>query len=80
MATGTRAAPSADDTAVAKVLDGLRVEQAMTQADLARAVAISQPQVSRMLAGRKPITMTELRMMCEALGVRMSDVLRDAGL
>lgn len=43
---------------------------------LADAVGLSRPQVSRVLSGQKPVTLTEIEKMCEALGLSMLDVIR----
>lgn len=52
----------------------------MTQEGLARAAGISQPQVSRLLAGKKPVTLTELLPLLESVGLRLSEVADDLGL
>jgi len=50
----------------------------MTQERLAGVVGVSQSQVSRVLKGLKPMTMTEMFRMCKALGLVASDVVEQA--
>jgi transcriptional regulator with XRE-family HTH domain len=78
MPTGTKTRPNVTERAIAGVLDAARERQGITQAELAAAVGISQSQVSNILAGRKPMTMSEMLDMCGALGLVASEVVRQA--
>lgn len=80
MATGTRALPTAPELAALRLIDDLRVRQGLSQADLAARVGISQPQLSRALRGERTMTVTEMALAAAALDVKLSDLLRAAGL
>jgi len=60
------------------ILNAEKDRQGMTQEHLARTVGISQPQVSQVLRGLKPMTMTEMFTMCKALGLIASAVVEQA--
>lgn len=63
---------------LAHVLAALRDEQGMTQSDLAAKSKVSRSMVSEILDGKRSMTMTEFELMCRALGVTMSQVIRSA--
>lgn len=80
MATTPRALPSARELAVMARIEAAADELGMTQARLAEAAGISQSQVSKLLAGRKPVTLTELIPLLGAVGLSLSEVAGDLGL
>lgn len=80
MATSPRALPSTRELAVMARIAAAAEDRGMTQAGLATAAGISQPQVSRLLAGKRAVTLTELLPLLEAVGLSLSDVARDLGL
>lgn len=79
MPTGSRTVPTAQQQRVSALIDEARKSANMSQETLAEAMGVSQPLLSRMLAGLKPMTVTELIRACEALNLVPSDVLREAG-
>ena len=63
-----------------RVSANLRAEvarQRIPQADLAKALLLSQPAVSRRLQGRTPLTVDELVQCASLLGVTPADLLAD---
>lgn len=78
MPTGTKALPKNEDLKVALILDEERARQGMDQTVLAAKVGVSQSQISRMLDGTKPATITEFMKMCKALGLVASEVVKQA--
>lgn len=78
MPTGTKARPTVTERAMALILATEMQRQGMTQETLAGMVGISQSQVSRVLKGLKPMTMSEMLSMCGALGLVASHVVRQA--
>lgn len=78
MSTGIKTNPTVTERAIAAVLDAALERQGMTQTELGDAVGISQPQVSKILSGLKPMTMSEMLNMCKALGLVASEVLEQA--
>lgn len=78
MSTGIKTRPTITERAIAAVLDAALERQGMTQTELGTAVGISQPQVSRILKGSRPMTMSEMLNMCKALGLVASEVLEQA--
>jgi len=78
MPTGTKARPTVTERAIALILTAEMQRQGMTQETLAGIVGISQSQVSRILKGLKPMTMSEMLSMCGALGLVASHVVRQA--
>jgi len=78
MPTGTKARPTVTEQAIAGILAAARKRQGMSQAELGAAVGISQSQVSNILAGLKPMSMSEMLDMCGALGLVASHVVRQA--
>lgn len=80
MATSPRALPSTRELAVMARISAVADAKGMSQARLAEAAGISQSQVSKLLAGKKPVTLTELLPLLEAVGLRLSEVADDLGL
>ena len=78
MSSGIKTRPNSVDLAVVWILDVERGRQGMTQVALAAEAGISQSQVSRVLGGIKPVTLTEMLRMCEALGLVASAVVEQA--
>ena len=67
-------------TTTQRVSANLRAEvarQRIPQADMAKALALSQPAVSRRLQGRTPLTVDELVRCASLLGVMPADLLAD---
>jgi predicted transcriptional regulator len=67
------------DDAVARVLDGRRVERRLEVRDLATISGIPWRTLYRYLQGERPIPMSRFYEICSAMGVEMSDV-ADAAL
>lgn len=80
MATSPRALPSTRELAVMARIATAADDRGLSQSDLARAAGISQPQVSRLIAGKKPVTLTELLPLLDAVGLDLASVARDLGL
>lgn len=80
MGTSARALPSTRELAVMARIAAAADVLGMTQSDLARAAGISQPQVSKLLAGKKPVTLTELLPLLGAVGLSLSEVADELGL
>lgn len=80
MATSPRALPSTRELAVMARISAVADAKGMSQARLAEAAGISQSQVSKLLSGKKPVTLTELLPLLEAVGLRLSEVADDLGL
>lgn len=78
MSSGIKTRPNSVDLAVVWILDVERGRQGITQVDLATEAGISQSQVSRVLGGIKPVTLTEMLRMCKALGLVASAVVKQA--
>lgn len=72
-------APASAELAMTTVIDEVRLERGLTQAQLADAAGISQPLVSRILAGERSATVTELIGLCSAIGLDLSELARRAG-
>ena len=72
-------APVTAELAMTRVIDELRLERGLTQAQLAAGAGISQPLVSRILSGERSATLTELLGLCRAVGVELSELARRAG-
>ncbi|AUS34642.1 transcriptional regulator [Rhodococcus qingshengii] len=77
MAQGAR---SADEytAAVADELRAARIEQGMTQMQLAETSGIPRSTISKILAGGQPIDLSELRAICTALGLSAVQVMQSA--
>ena len=78
MPSGTKTLPRDEDLKVAAILDRERQRQDVDQVALGQMVGISQSQISRMLDGSKPATLTEFMQICKALGLVASDVIKEA--
>lgn len=77
MPSGTRRPPGRVERNLLVMLRQ-RVGKYGEQSNLARAAGISQPQLSRYLAGKKSMPMTDLEAICEALHLSLVEVLREA--
>ena len=80
VATKSRALPQAPELTILARLDDERERRGLSQVALGARVGLSQPQLSKMLRGEKAVTVTELARLCDALGLRLSDLMRQAGL
>lgn len=79
--TASRGRPTtAAERRVLGILNRQRLDNGLSQTQLAEAVGVSQSQLSKLLSGDRAVTMTELTRMCKALDLRLSDVLARAGL
>lgn len=54
------------------------ISQGLTQAQVGAMVDLSQGMVSMILTGKRPLTVDELAAFCDALGLSVVDVVRDA--
>lgn len=63
---------------VARAIAAERVRRGWTQADLAARLAWTKSTVHRAEAGERGIDLDELPDICEALGVTVADLLREA--
>lgn len=80
MATSPRALPSTRELAVMARIATAADSRGLSQEDLARSAGISQSQVSRLIAGKKPVTLTELLPLLDAVGLDLASVARDLDL
>ena len=80
MPSGTKSRPRGVALVVVGLLNDERERQSVTQEYLAALTQISQSQLSRILAGTKSMTVTELFRMCMVLGLTASDLVAEAEL
>lgn len=80
MGTSARALPTARELAVMERIAQAADARGLSQSDLAHAAGISQPQVSRLISGKKPVTLTELLPLLSAVGMSLAEVARDLDL
>ena len=66
------------DRELAEILNRVLGERGMSEAELARRAGLSQPTVHRMLATTRPMSVDDLDLMCEALGLVTWKVVREA--
>ena len=66
------------ESRVMAAIEDARKASGMSQDELANLLGVSQPQVSRMLAGERPATVAELFMMCAALHLDPAVVIAQA--
>lgn len=66
------------DRELAAILNRVLSERGMSEAELARRAGLSQPTVHRMLAMKRPMSVDDLDLMCEALGLVTWMVVREA--
>lgn len=78
MPTGPRTKPGDLDTRIARLLDVARKAQGVSQTDLAERAGVSQSQLSKLLRGAKPMTLTEFLALCGALQLAPSAVMTHA--
>lgn len=76
MPRGTKTAPGSLELRAAGLIRAELERQGQTIQWLADAVGLSRPQVSKVLSGQKPVTLTEIETMCAALGLDMLEVIR----
>ena len=62
--------------ALRKLLREMRVEANLRQVDVARSIGKPQPFVSKYESGERRLDLVELRLICDALGFSLEDVLR----
>lgn len=79
MPSGSRALPTAEELRVVERVGEAMKARGISQAALAAYLGVSQPQVSKILAGQRVMTLPELLRACDVLGLVASEVLRDAG-
>ena len=78
MPSGSKTLPCDEDLKVASILDRERLRQNIDQTNLGAMIGISQSQISRMLDGTKPATLTEFMQICKVLGLVASEVIKEA--
>lgn len=78
MSSGMKSLPTDTALAVVEILREELSRQGMNQTYLASVAGISQGQVSKILAGVRPMTLTEFMRMCTGLGLRAADVVEQA--
>lgn len=61
---------------IARVLRGKLAEAQRSQEWFGKIIGVSQGQASKILRGTKPITLDQLQLASDALGLRMSQVIR----
>lgn len=76
----SRAPVTTRELAVMQRIDEARRDIGMSQEALASAVGVSQGQVSKLLAGLRPASLSETLKMVEAVGLTLSDVADELGL
>lgn len=76
----SRAPVTTRELAVMQRIDEARRDIGMSQEALASAVGVSQGQVSKILAGLRPASLSETLKMVEAVGLTLSDVADELGL
>lgn len=80
MPAGPKLKPGSLESATVVVLREAIDRSDFSDAEIARRVEISKSQLSRILRGIKPLTMTEFDRICSALGLVPARVLRAAAL
>lgn len=78
MPGGRKRRSNAFSTTVGIILDDARLEQMLTQRQLAERVGVSTPHVGKYLRGAAAPTVVELYDMCAALGLDVVGVVSDA--
>lgn len=76
----SRAPVTTRELAVMQRIDEARRDIGMSQEALASAVGVSQGQVSKILAGLRPASLSETLKMLEAVGLTLSDVADELGI
>lgn len=76
----SRAPVTTRELAVMQRIDEARRDIGMSQEALASAVGVSQGQVSKILAGLRPASLSETLKMVEAVGLTLSDVADELGI
>jgi predicted transcriptional regulator len=72
--TKPRTRPGAPEKALLTLIDDKRRGLGLTHHALAERTGISRPMVTKMLAGDKPTTVSELLALCEAVGSSLSEI------
>lgn len=78
MARAPKTAPAALELRAAQLIRTELDAQEQTIQWLADAVGLSRPQVSKVLHGLKPATLTEIELMCGALSMDLIAVIQQA--
>ena len=78
MPKGTQTPPGKLTLEIAGTLRAELARQKMTTTALAQAASLSRPQVSKMLAGTKPLDVEELDRLLYVLGLPIAKVVTDA--
>jgi transcriptional regulator with XRE-family HTH domain len=60
------------------VIQSMAAKTDLNQSQIALLSGLTQPQISRLYAGRAPLKVDELEALCTALGVSVLDVLSEA--
>ena len=76
--SGPRTRPDALELRAVAVLANELDERGRSRQWLADQIGVSRPQVSKILDGLKPVTLSEVERMCVALGLDILDVIRRA--
>lgn len=66
--------PSPEDVQVGEAVWALREARGLSQADLARAIGVSQQLISFIESGERRATLANCQAMAEALGVRLAAI------
>lgn len=79
--TGTRQLPTspAEHRVLAAFRDAVD-RSGRSQGSIAADVGVSQSQLSKLLRGERAFSFTEMTALADSLGVKLSDLVRDAGL
>lgn len=78
MPATARPEPSATTKEIAAILTGVLARNGIEQQELARAMSISRPQMSRMLSGAKHWDIDQLDAACRFLGIDLYETIREA--
>lgn len=79
MANAPKSLPTSRELAYVQTIGAAAKRLGLTQTALAARAGISQPQVSRILSGERPVTLNELLDLLDAVGLDLADVARDVG-
>lgn len=66
------------DREIAKIIRGLQAEQNLQNLDLIAATGIKSRTMIRILKGKRPVTIGELRLFALALGTTVTEIVDDA--
>lgn len=66
---------SPEETAIAALLKAQMAVRGISQVQVSRATGISKSQLSRKLAGTRPLEFEDIRAICKATGADLQDIL-----